>query len=398
MKRVRITAKPRQKDDYIAITSAKAPRLILDGTVLRGFSYEKEAGRSKALTEVEIPAWVDIIENYAFRGLDLLQHVCFGKTPFKLGGGVFSNCLSLKTAVLAEGTDRVSMGTFSGCTSLQKVTLPGTITRINMEAFKNCTALEAVVFPQGLETIEMAAFRGCRSLTELWLPDGLKELWDDAFGNCTGLKQVHLPDSLQEIGAFAFQNCAALEEIVIPEGVKRLPQGVFAGCKNLRRVVLPQSLERASAYAFYKCDSLETVEHPDPGKFEKALQDTPFWQKGHPGAPGKSRLPMELLEHIAGEISGNMLSAMGYHWFETEREYRIFLTDQPGVVEVHSRYADEKIPSQWHDDCFLMTEDLEPISEVQPAKCGSAEGEGPVEQAEAGGAPCAGTAGKGQVK
>ena len=366
MTRVKITEKPRQQDDYIAVKSEKTPQLLLDGTVLRGVSDEKEVGRTEALTRVEIPTQVDMIDNYAFSGWNLLQHVCFGKTPFRLGGGVFSNCLSLKTAVLAEGTDRVSMGTFSGCASLQKVTLPDTVIRINMDAFKNCTALETVVFPQMLETIEMTAFWGCRSLTELCLPDGLKELGDDAFGSCTGLKQVYLPDSLQEIGSCAFQNCTALEEIVIPEGVKRLPLGVFAGCKNLRRVVLPRSMEDVSVYAFYRCDNLEAVEHPNPDKYKEALRDTPFWQKYCPGAPGKSRLPMELLNRISGEISGCMLSAMGYHWFDIDRKYRIFLTDRPGVIEVHSRYTEEKTPGQWYNDYFLMTEDLEPISGIQP--------------------------------
>ena len=402
MTRVKITAKPRQQDDHITVRSEKAPHLLLDGTVLRGFTNEKETGRTKKLTGVEIPAWVDTIENYAFSGWDILQHVCFGKTPFRLGCGVFSNCLSLKTAVLAEGTDRVSMSTFSGCTSLQKVTLPDTVTRINMNAFKNCTALETVAFPPALETIEMTAFWGCRSLMELCLPDGLKELGNDAFGNCTGLKQVHLPGSLQEIGSCAFQNCTALEEIVIPEGVKQLPLGVFAGCKNLRRVVLPQSLEQVSAYAFYRCTSLETVEHLDPGKFEKALWDTPFCQKRRLGVPGKSRLPMELLNQISGKISGCVLSAMGYHWFDIDREYQIFLTDRPGVVEVHSRYTDEKTPNQWFNDYFLMTEDLEPISGIRPVlRCMDADLQvdgGSVGHAEVSSRPYAGAAEKRRMK
>lgn len=232
-----------------------------------------------------------------------------------------------------------------------------------MEAFKNCSALKEIAFPESLEVIELYAFWGCRSLEEISLPKSVTELGDDCFASCTNLKKAELPDSLKSIGFCAFMNCISLEEIVIPAGVTELPLGVFAGCKKLRRVVLPETVESIHPYAFYRCKKLEQVEHPAVERFANALEHTPFWRIKNPDAPVKKQLPMELLNIISGPVSGAMLSAMGYHWFEVDREYRIVLTGEPGVFEVCSRYPSGET---FLNDRRLMNEHLEPIPGIEP--------------------------------
>ena len=75
---------------------------------------------------------------------------------------------------------------------------------------------------------------------------------------------------------------------------------------------------------------------------------------------------MELLNKHAGAVSGCMLSAMGYHWFDIDRDYQFFLTGHEGVIEVHSRYPDAAIPGGYGNDRLLMTEALEPIPGPKP--------------------------------
>lgn len=369
MHKVRMTARPRYEENHITVKAEHQPVLVQDGTVLTGFRLTGKNGagydNAKCRTVV-IPSSVDVIDNNAFSGWAALRHVCFDKRVCRLGSGVFSNCTSLETAAFAEGTEKIPLETFSGCSSLRKVTFPDTVTRINMDAFKNCRALEELLLPPALEVIEPAAFWGCRGLKTLRLPDTVTELGDNAFGSCTGLRQVSLSAGLKYIGSCAFHNCIHLEEITIPSGVKKLPAGVFAGCRNLRRVVLPETMESVSAYAFYQCEALEIVDHPNPGKFIHALRGTPFRNRQAPGPDQRKQLPMELLNMFAGEISGCVLCAMGYHWFDIDRDYRIFLTNHEGVIEVHSRYPDTAIPGGYGNDRWLMTEALEPIPGPQP--------------------------------
>lgn len=365
MHKVRITAKAKETENHIVVSLSQPPQLILEGTVLTDYWVDSAACETPGRTAAVIPPEADMVQNWAFRGWPCLEHVRFGKKPLRLGAGVFADCTSLETAVLAEGTDRIPLSAFHRCSSLRQVILPDTVTRINMNAFKNCAALKNLDFPTSLEVIELSAFWGCRNLEEVRLPDSLKELGDDAFGNCTGLRKAELPESLEEIGICAFLNCVSLEEIVIPAGVKRLPLGVFAGCKSLRRVVLPGTLEFVSRYAFYRCDNLEIVEHPAPEQIAPALWNTPFWRQRHPEERPEKRLPMELLNQISGEISGCMLSAMGYHGFDLDRNYRFFTTEYPGVIEVRSRYREEPL-EDYRNDFLLMTEALEPIPGIQP--------------------------------
>lgn len=369
MKKVRITAKPKYTQNYIRVHSAREPVFHLEGTALtavQSAAGEDMGNPTDVPRPIVIPKEVDTISNGAFSGLDSLQSVCFGHKPYRLGGNVFSGCTGLETAILAEGIEKVPLGTFSDCAKLRRVLLPRSVKRINMDALKNCGALKSINLPPKLEVIEVSAFWGCRSLEEIDLPDSVTILGDEAFANCIGLKNARLSASLQEIGACAFQNCISLEQIVIPEGVKSLPMGVFAGCRKLSHVVLPSTLEYINPYAFYRCDALELVECANAERFEQALVCTPFWWKNwlHPKKP--HRFPMELLNQFAGEVPGSVLTAMGYPWFDIDKKYQFFLSDYPGVIEVHSRRLDAEYPKNALYNSFLINEALEPISDVCP--------------------------------
>lgn len=365
MEKKTVNARVKYEENHITVNLKALPELIMEEDAITGFEFPWEALRSnekETKRALMIPQHVNRIENDAFRGWYGVEHVRFDRKPIHLGTGVFADCRALRTAALAEGTKVIPMDSFSGCHKLRQVNLPDSVTRISRCGFKNCTALEEVVLPRSLEILEDAAFWGCRALGKIRLPEGTKTLGEDAFGSCTSLRQVFLPESLETIGSCAFQNCTRLEEIILPPGIKTLPAGVFAGCRNLRRVVLPDSLETVSNYVFYGCENLEEVEHPEVEKFAKGLTGTPFLRKAKPWEPAGKQLPMALLNNFAGEISGIQLCAMGYHWFDIDRDYRFFLTENRNIIEVCCRYSDPTKPEGYANERILMTPDLEPIA------------------------------------
>ena len=342
MGKMSITAKPKYTKNYITLDAARAPDFCMEDQLLTNVrSAEPDAAERKRIgpMPVPMPENMDAVENGAFCCLDSLRGVFWNHVPYRLGANVFSGCTGLETAILAEGTEKVPLGTFSDCTKLRLIRLPRSVGRINMDAFKNCVALKSITLPPELEVIEVSAFWGCRSLEEIDLPDSVTELGSEAFANCTNIKKVKLPASLKDIGACAFQNCTSLESVVIPEGVKSLPMGVFAGCRNLKHIVLPDALEYISPYAFYRCDALD-----DPSLRRKGPQ-----------------FPMELLHRFAGEVPGSMLTAMGYVWFDVDRKYQFFLSDEPGIIEVHARPVYAECPKGYGYDKFFVGEALEPL-------------------------------------
>jgi len=369
VRKVRITIKPRYTQNYITVKSLRRPAFHMEGCTLTGIrtiAPDDVKNTTVKLLPIPIPEMTEMIANGAFSGMDSLHSVFLGYTPYRLGSGVFSGCTGLEAASLAEGTEKIPLETFSGCKNLRTVHLPGSVRRINMDAFKNCSELKKINLPSALEGIEASAFWGCRSLEEIILPDSVTELGNEAFANCTSIKKVKLPESLKKIGACAFQNCTSLESVVIPEGVKSLPMGVFAGCRKLRNVVLPNSLEYINPYAFYRCDTLEYVECTNAERFEQALECTPFWWRNCLYQKKPARFPMELLNQFAGEVPGSVLTAMGYPWFDIDKKYQFFLSDYPGVIEVHSRRMDAEYPKNALYDSFLINEALEPIPDLRP--------------------------------
>ena len=368
MRYVRITAKPKYSKNYITADLPCTPVFHIAGQTLAGIReipYSEVQEKPRERISLEIPDDVKTIANYAFSGLRGLRNVCFNHAAYYLGAGIFFDCPDLKTAVFAEGTEKIPLETFSGCKNLQRIQLPDSVKRINMDAFKSCTALAEISLPSALEVIEASAFWGCSSMERITLPDTLTVLDNEAFANCTGLTEVVLSASLKTLGAGTFQNCVNLKRIVIPEGVTSLPMGVFAGCRNLSHVVIPKTMRYISPYAFYKCDRLRFVEGAPMERFAYALMGTPcgweFWPEGKKPA----QFPMELLYQYAGEVSGTMLSAMGYPGFDIDKTYSFSLTDHDGVIEVRARWLNTDYPKGANEDIFLINDALEPVPNAQ---------------------------------
>lgn len=378
MAKTKVIVRPKYAGDYLVIRPGEVPTLQVENDVLTG--YDSDTFLNPAPNrQMVIPVGEDVerIDHKAFRNLWSLYSVRFRHKAYCLGSEVFAGCTALETVTLAAGTKSIPMGTFMDCKSLHTVHLPDTVMSINMDAFKNCGALPGIDLPPQLKTIEVGAFCGCRSLKKLQIPATVTEIGTDAFANCTALEEVVLPSSLELLGDCAFLNCTALEEIWIPPQVTTLPAGVFASCKNLKRVILPAGIQHISPYAFYGCDRLDQILLENPERFAGALRSTPYWKKRHPEYKCRPQVPMALLQFFAGDVSGTVLTAMGYPWFDMDRDYQIYLTEHPDVYHIRARYTGEDGMNYY--DYWLLDSKLEPIRGIEPLVMVSEIGFGVVE-------------------
>ena len=167
-----------------------------------------------ALTSIEIPANVEIIEEAAFKNCTALTTV------------TFENNSSLKTICGATYDYSYYGGAFSDCISLISIEIPASVETIEAAAFKGCSKLATVTFEKGsqLKTIGggysnssdyYGAFSDCTGLQEAYIGDGVTEIAAKAFAECTALKTVVIGKSIQRIGDQAFNTRSSWDQMTL---------------------------------------------------------------------------------------------------------------------------------------------------------------------------------------
>ena len=80
---------------------------------------------------------------------------------------------------------------FKGNTTLKKVVIPEGVTQIGNNAFQDCANLTDITLPDSLTFVKNNVFRGCGANAEapflLTLPDGIGEVWGDVFTDCPAI-------------------------------------------------------------------------------------------------------------------------------------------------------------------------------------------------------------------
>ena len=99
---------------------------------------------------------------------------------------------------------------FGGCAHLQKATLPATLSHIGDSAFKGCRKLQDIQFPDTLLNIGEWAFYQCELLEEIHIPESVTRIGDWAFCGCKKLQTIHLP-GMVTLGAHVFSSCEGME-------------------------------------------------------------------------------------------------------------------------------------------------------------------------------------------
>jgi hypothetical protein len=81
---------------------------------------------------------------------------------------------------------------FKDCTGLCEFVVPQYVFIIRPRTFSGCSRLENISIKNGVKVIEKNAFEDCTSLKELYLPDSLLEIEDHAFAGCSSLREVSI--------------------------------------------------------------------------------------------------------------------------------------------------------------------------------------------------------------
>lgn len=225
---------------------------------------EQIAFAGSSITEIALPAHVEIIEKYAF-----------------------SKCKQLRSITLNEGLRIIRTEAFVEYKG-EDIHLPYTVTMVEENAFTNSTAkvfdadgkdITALLKKPGNHHIVPATEKKAAVIT---LPDidhaymdgkevdiagltniiiqGNMEIPENAFANNRYLKKVVISDEVTGIGKRAFERCSELLSIQLGKGITNISEEAFQMCPNLKEVCLPDSVKAIEGYAFAYCNQLTSID------------------------------------------------------------------------------------------------------------------------------------------
>ena len=231
--------------------------------------------------EVEIPAGVESIGDYAFDHCSGLTSVNIPNTVTSIDDHAFNNCpietltyntnnigrafgwhSSLKTINIGNDVTSIDEWSFGGCHGLVSIIIPQNVTSIGEWAFYNCSNLSSISIPNSVESVGSSAFMDCSSLTAVSIPNSVTSIGDRALYNCGSLTTVSLPNSITNISFQMFYSCKSLTTITIPENVTTIGEDAFYGCSGLASIIIPNSVTSIGRRAFYNCSSLTSITIP----------------------------------------------------------------------------------------------------------------------------------------
>ena len=185
-----------------------------NATVINGYAFSG----CDNLTNVSFPN-VKTIGNNVFYSCDNLTSVSFPNVT-TVDSYAFQGCTNLTSASFPNVTT-FSLGSFDGCKKLESVDFPNA-TAIGWGTsggvFSNCLALKTVNLPL-VYNAGPSAFVGCFSLQTIKLPS-LKMFGNTynattyAFEACTALKVVDLP-KFTRVGGYDFSKCYSLTAVLL---------------------------------------------------------------------------------------------------------------------------------------------------------------------------------------
>lgn len=350
-----------------------------------------------------IPDGMPEISNNMFDGFfhrdkydfDQLNTIIVPGTVKRIGERAFADCKNLEHIVLCEGIESIDQNAFTGCGKLSRIVLPASVRRIDGWTFYGSGLIEPVFsadgkiliyYPQRWESAEYS------------LPEGVEEIGSRAFIEAKQLMNVILPQSLKRIHSRAFIDCG-FEEIAIPEDTV-VAAGAFDYFDHCVRMIrengrdaLEEKMERcrvngipflhrrpmkAPGDRYWKDDafltlaqqcalgSVEAMEQMAEYFLNKARCDesdafyqgaAQFWRM-RAWRYGSIAARKELLEwceanpdarmtspaideNLYGTAAGELLNALGFTFFQEEREYALAGLDAQGVVEASSWESDD---------------------------------------------------------
>ena len=163
-----------------------------------------------SLTKLHVPSSTTCIDDYAFKGLNILEelelpYVDNGFTDFF--GVNYESVPNSLIKVIVNNKSNEYTYSFYKCSSIKEIVINGELSYLG-KAFYECSSLEKVTLPSSLKVIEYDAFCNCSSLKEISGLDNIEEIRSCAFYGCISLGSITLPSTIIEIGGQAFFNCS----------------------------------------------------------------------------------------------------------------------------------------------------------------------------------------------
>lgn len=307
-----------------------------------------------------------------------------------IGVRAFAECENIEKVVFEEGVERIDFNVFSGCKKLADIRIPGSVKEMQGMAFYGSGINKPVLSEDGKTFFY---YPKAWELEEYAIPEGVEVIAGRAFLDRTMLKKLILPRSLKRISTMAFIGCG-FEEIEIPAGTviekeafaffRRLPEIRWQGkmdafserkgylnCFGMpflarNRMKLPENtywkeetfvklardcsvgdvlamkkmtaffegLYRKTGETFYVCAAhfWRMREYLYGSKEAETFYIK--WCEEHPNAQPNAPF---LSEDLCGTADGVQLNALGFMFFDEDREeYSLSGVDEEGVVEVSS--------------------------------------------------------------
>ena len=195
-------------------------------------------GDDNHVTSVNLPASVQIIDNYAFYLCTSLSEVTYeeGSKLASIGESAFAEDGALR--------DFHQLGTNKDGT----LHLPESVNVIGGSAFAG-TGFAKVIIPDGLNRIETGVFDFCESLTEVELSGNVTTIGNGAF-RYTKLSSVKVPDKVTMIGENAFEGISTLREVIFPKKTRFTIEDRAFAYAGFTEVTLPGNCTKVGADAF----------------------------------------------------------------------------------------------------------------------------------------------------
>lgn len=305
-----------------------------------------------------------------------------------IGVRAFAECENLEKVILEDGVERIDFNVFTGCKKLTGIRIPNSVKEMQGMTFYGSGINEPVLSADGKTFYHYPA---AWDSDEYTVPEGVEVIAGRAFMNRSVLKKISLPKSLKRISTMAFIECG-FQEIEIPEGCviekeafaffKRLPeirwQGkmdafserkAYLNCFGMsflgrNRMKLPENaywkeeafvnlaqdcaegdvraMERMTAFFDKKAQETGDIFYVCAAHFwrvraylygsKDAEAFYTKWCEEHPNA--RPNAPF-LSEDLCGRADGKELNALGFMFFDEDREeYSLSGVDEDGVVEV----------------------------------------------------------------
>lgn len=112
---------------------------------------------------IELPSYLETIENNAFYACNNLEEVICPENLMSIGREAFANCIRLENIYISDNVYYIGGLAFSGCTSLKCVTYTGINKILTNKLFDDCSKLEKIIIPGSNWEIDDCFFDGIRN-------------------------------------------------------------------------------------------------------------------------------------------------------------------------------------------------------------------------------------------